>query len=132
MAADGARRLVPFSKDRKAAFVAAVAAGLNVHAACDVVGIATSTLYAQRNSDSEFARAWADALEASTAPIEERLANIAAIGAADSMATVRAAEVLLKHRDPRRYTKAPAVSAELRQTAEGGSFSVTLGTRLPD
>ena len=127
MLAEAQRRTRAISNAQKAVFIAALASGLTILDAADVADCAVSTLYRTRHADSGFALAWDDAIEASCAPIEKRLEAIALTGAPDSMATVRAAEVTLKHRAGRRYNQGSA-RVEMKSGPDGGSLSVRVGT----
>lgn len=132
MLAEGARIHLAIDTKARRVFLAALSAGLLVDDAAEVCGRSVAALYRLRNRDEAFRRDWDDAREASCAPIERRLEEIARHGAIDSMATVRAAEVSLRHRDPRRYQNAGQARVEMRTSAEGGSLSVRLGTPGPD
>ena len=131
MLADGRRRAHAIDRKSKAVFIAAIAAGLHVRDAAEICDRSVAALYRHRHLDSGFAQEWDDAMEASTAPIEERLESIALLGDPTSMATVRAAEVTLKHRAGRRYQQGGA-SVKMTQGADGSSLSVRVGTPLPD
>jgi len=127
MQREGVRRNVPLSNERKAVFIAALQSGLLILDAAEVAGVAVSTLYRTRNIEPEFARMWDDANEASLQPIEQRLESIALTGDPSSMATVRAAEVTLKHRAARRYNQG-GTRVEMKSGPDGGSLSVRVGT----
>lgn len=100
IAHDQVTRRVPLTRQRRAAFLFALSSGLTVAAAAALAGVARRTLYDFRERDPEFGREWEDALEASLAPIEARLEEIALTGDKSCMATVRAAEALLRVRHP--------------------------------
>jgi hypothetical protein len=103
MAHDHSTRAVPLTEERQDAFLLALAAGLTVSAAAALAGVARRTLYDLRDRDAEFSSRWDNALEASIGPLEARLETIALQGEMGSMATVRAAEALLRarQREPR-------------------------------
>jgi hypothetical protein len=102
IAHDQTTRSVPLTEERQNAFLLALAAGLSVSAAAALAGVARRTLYDHRENDSEFALQWENALEASIGNIEARLETIALQGDMNSMATVRAAEALLRARQRER------------------------------
>ena len=124
------RRNRPISKAMKAQFLEFLALGLPVAMICNELGIARMTVYNHRNSDEAFAKAWHRALEVRSEPIVDRLHEIAEYGSADAMATVRAAEVLLKG-TVRRFNQAPAplsASATMTKHVDGSSsFTTRIG-----
>lgn len=133
MAHDRRTAHVPLSRERREQFLAALAAGYPISVAAQIAGVAERTIYRIRGRDEAFAREWELALEASVDPIESRLAGIALTGAADSMATVRAAETLLRGRS-RRYRKdgEQGATVTLRQGETSNSISLRLGTPIPE
>jgi hypothetical protein len=104
-------RNVPFSKKRREEFLAALGEGLTVASAAQYAGVSVRNVYIHRGLDARFAEQWEDALEASLGQIEERLMEIALYGEMNSMATVRAAEALLRRRE-RQRTIEKATQAE--------------------
>lgn len=120
----------PLTKAAKADFLRLVAAGMPVFDIAVLLKVSRGTFYNHRNVDPDFAQAWERALEMRYTPIEDRLADIAVSGAPEAMATVRAAEVLLKG-SIRRYNQAPAstqVSAKMTKHSDGSaSFETRLG-----
>ncbi len=108
IAHDQATRSVPLTEESQDAFLLALASGLSVSAAAALAGVARRTHYNHRESDGDFALHWDNALEASIDCIEARLETIVLQGDMSSMATVRAAEALLRARmrepRPRRDT----------------------------
>ncbi|MEY4761790.1 MAG: hypothetical protein RLZZ200_1646 [Pseudomonadota bacterium] len=134
---DLAKRGVPASKERKALWCALLAAGVSVADTAALVGISRSTMYRQRYKDPAFAADWDAALEMSIDPIEQRLKDISLTGPVDSMATVRAAEILLKGRSSRYAQGGPARGLKVESKTGGDGtkeFSVTLLDRggFPD
>jgi len=125
---DRAHAKMPLTKRARADFITLLSAGVPVQEICSRLQLASRTLYDARHADPEFNRLWEDAIERRYLPIEDRLASIARSGDPSSMATVRAAEVLLKG-SIRRYSQSPATnaSAKLTQHADG---SKTFETRL--
>jgi hypothetical protein len=123
MATDQRARGVAASKARCDAFILAVASGLPVITAASLAGVPRRTLYDLRERDEEFARRWDDALEQSLSNVETRLEEIALTGPATSMATVRAAEALLRIR----YRPvAPKTKSVARFTRKDGDKTVIL------
>lgn len=122
-----------FTKKAEADFLGLFASGMPVHDACQMLQISSATLYLRRKLKPEFAELWEEARERRYLPVEDRLADIAMTGEPSSMATVRAAEVLLKGSGIARYNSAPrqTASATVKQTAEGGQLSVSIGTPGP-
>jgi hypothetical protein len=118
MTHDEGTRAVPLSKQRRDGFLLALAAGLPVTAAAALAGVSRRTLYDYRRRDEEFAEQWDDALEASLGPIEARLERVAIEGDANSMATVRAAEALLRVRH-RQYRPSEGRSTSVRRNDKG-------------
>lgn len=120
----------PISKASKALFIQGLAAGVPITVISEKLEIGRIAFYRLRRADSEFAQAWDDALEIRAEPIIDRLADIAESGAADAMATVRAAEVLLRG-TVKRFNQAPAstqVSAKMTKHSDGSaSFETRLG-----
>lgn len=55
---------VPLTKQRREAFLVALASGLSVTSAAALAGVARRTVYRHRERDSDFAQAWEDAVEA--------------------------------------------------------------------
>ncbi|MEZ4494692.1 MAG: helix-turn-helix domain-containing protein [Dehalococcoidia bacterium] len=91
----------PISAEQKALVVDAIAAGLSLRAACDLAGVHNSTIYREIRRDPEFGAAIEDARLVAASFAEERLEEIALDGPLDSIATVRAAEIVLRHRTAR-------------------------------
>lgn len=131
---DRAHRGVALSAQRRDTALAALRAGLPVSAAARLAGVSERTLYRERDRDAEFERDWAVALEAGAEAIETRLESIALIGEPGAMATVRAAETLLRGKSPRYRQSAPGVrpAAVARMETPGGTLSVSVGTPMPD
>lgn len=90
-----------------------------------------SVLYRARHADPEFDKAWTEALEAGCSPVERRLQAIALDGDPGSMATVRAAEVLLKTRH-RAHQQRPAGAVSATVDTPGGSLTVRVGHPVSD
>jgi hypothetical protein len=62
-----------FTRARKEAFLASLAACADVHASALAAGVCTSTVYSHRASDPAFAAAWREALQLGVEAIEARL-----------------------------------------------------------
>jgi hypothetical protein len=122
----------PMNRAIERNFLDLFASGVPEFQICQLLGISRGTIYQRRRRDPEFGQRWDEARESRYTPIEDRLAEIAETGDMGSMATVRAAEVLLKG-SIARYNSAPRqqASATIRQTAEGGQLSISVGTPLP-
>lgn len=105
------------SDDERAVFLVSLASGLPVDAASRMCGRAMGSLYALRRSDKAFRAEWDDALDASVAEIDERLRIIGMQGSMESMATVRALEVLRRGRSS---TERRDLALTMKQTDEEG------------
>lgn len=125
-----ALRRVPLTRESKHRFLEALSAGLAIDMAADVAGVASRTLYRERERDPAFAQEWQDALESSVSPIERRLESIALDGDPGSMATVRAAETLLRGRS-RRYNPKGDSAATVRMSQSSDSRSITVSLSGP-
>ncbi len=112
MAHDQATANVALCPERAEGFLLAVAAGLPVSAAAVLAGVSRRTLYYQRAHDPEFAEQWEDAREASLGQVESRMESIALQGEPGSMATVRAAEALVRIRQREPKARERATNAE--------------------
>lgn len=82
---------------KREAFLAAIAAGRSIAAACQAAGIARSAAYRWRDEDGEFAVAWDEALEVGTERLEDEAVRRALDGS-DTMLIF-----LLKARKPQMY-----------------------------
>ena len=123
---------VPISVERRELFLAGLRAGISVSKSCRAAGIAERTAYRERARNEVFAREWAEALEAAIEPLEERLEEIAYEGDMGSMATVRAAETLLRGRS-RRYANHPAPQqARASLDARSGTIAIQVGGGFTD
>lgn len=123
---------VPISAERRELFLAGLRAGISVSRSCRAAGIAERTAYRERGRNEAFARDWADALEAAVEPLEDRLEEIAYEGDMGSMATVRAAETLLRGRS-RRYANHPAPQqARASLDARSGTIAIQVGGGFTD
>lgn len=131
-ARDRKRAGTPLSRQDREDFLSLLASGISIDDAAEVVDRNISVLYNARKALPEFDRAWADALEVGCSPVERRLQSIALDGDAGSMATVRAAEVLLKTRHrAHQQAKSPSMSATV-EGPNGGALTVRIGTPGPD
>ncbi|MEA3054082.1 MAG: hypothetical protein QOG72_2985 [Sphingomonadales bacterium] len=70
MAEERAQRQDGFTDERKRLFLAAIAQGDSVLAACARVGVSNRTAYNHRRIDPDFARGWALARRASRLPLD--------------------------------------------------------------
>lgn len=120
----------PFTRERREAFLDALACGLTVTAAADLVGIKRTHVYHVIRTDERFAQAFHEARDLSVDFLEERLSDIALTGDPSSMATVRAAETVMRGRSAR-YQTGGRASVQLKQGEGGSSLSVSVGTPLP-
>lgn len=137
MARERRKRPTPLSAERREGFLAALAAGIPVKTAADMVGVSLSTLYREKRNSERFRQDWEAALEVGVGEIEERLRRWTMAETADGLPTVsqvRAAEVLLKSRSRRFNAPAAERQAEARLDAPNGSGSLTvrIGTPGPD
>lgn len=124
---------VAMSAERRELFILGVRAGLSISRACKLAGIAERTVYRERGRNEAFAVEWAEALEGAIEPLEDRLEEIAYTGDMSSMATVRAAETLLRGRSARYRQGGPAPQrASASVNAATGTISVSVGTPTPD
>lgn len=124
---DAAHAAMPLDDEARAHFLRLLAAGMPVFDICQVLQVSRTTVYWARNHDDEFAERWTLALEQRYTPVEDRLANIALKGSPDSMATVRAAEVLLKGGIRRYGPPPPKIATATLTSPDGRSISVQLG-----
>ena len=130
---DRAYRVAPFTKRAMRDFLDHLAGGMSVFDICRLLGVARPTVYARRRQDEEFARAWDEAIEMRYQPVADRLQDIAQYGDPSSMATVRASEILLRVNPAfSQQPKGQRATATLKQTAEGGALTVTLGAPTAD
>ena len=130
--ADRARASVPMTRARRKLFLDVLANGGSVAFACEAAGISGYTAYRARRLDPKFAEAWAEAIEASCAPLEEALMQTAIYAPLDSMARVRAAESLLAARSPAYRRGGGGAAVTMRRNADGDSITLALGTPGPD
>lgn len=137
MARERRKRPTPLSAERREGFLAALAAGMTVQQAADMVGVSLSTLYREKRNSTRFRDDWDAALEVGVGEIEERLRRWVEAQTDDGLPTVaqvRSAEVLLKSRS-RRFN-APneprEASARLDAPNGTGSLTVRIGTPGPD
>lgn len=115
-------RLVPLTKERRERFLSILACGWTVSKSAQMAGVAERTLYDARARDEDFRERWQLALEASVEPLEERLGQIAYEGDLNSMAAVKAAELLLGKRDRAyRRDRTMPITARLRQRGDDGT-----------
>ena len=130
---DRAYRTAPFTKRARLDFLEALAGGMPVFDICVLLGVSRRTVYRQRQTDQDFAREWDEAIEMRYQPVADRLQDIAQYGDPSSMATVRASEILLRVNPAfGAQPKGQRATATLRQTAEGGALTVTLGAPTAD
>src|SRR5688500_5248678 len=101
----------PASKEAKIGFLLALGAGLSVQAAAAIVGVAEQTLRRERSRDDDFREQWEWAIEARSEPVEDRLQDIAMTGDAGSMATIKAAHIILQASNPRHRNRTTVTSA---------------------
>ena len=138
VAAERARRELrarprPITRECREIFLASLTAGLAVDDAAAAADRSIGGFYAMRDRDPEFARRWADAIEASCGGIERALEDTLHRAPLDSMARVRAAEVLLKTRHPaHRSGSSQQQRAQAKIESAGGSMSVSIGMPGPD
>ena len=120
-----------FDRKRRRAFIELLAAGLTFSQAARRVGMTASYLHSLRRQEPAFDEACVAAIELGCDPVVERLQAIALHGKAESMATVRAAEILLqKHPEYRR--SGGSVRMEKRD-ADGNVWRLSAGTNgIPD
>lgn len=109
-----------FDKRRRRAFIEALAAGATFSEAAAAVGITANRIHHVKAEDPKFAEACALAIEAGADPVLGRMQAIARFGKAESMATVRAAEVYLKAVHPA-FRDARAASVTISRTHPDGS-----------
>ena len=127
-----ARKHVPLTKERREGFLEAIRCGVTTTRAADLVGVSRRAIYAALERDETFRRQYDDARDIAAEVIEARLEEIAMSGDRNSMATVRAAEVLLKGRS-QRYRPPQPGSTKVTSAVEGrGVMSVQIGSPGPD
>ena len=87
------------TEEKKAAFIEALRETYTVWSACKLVGIGSrSTVYAWRESDEAFAKAWDEAMESAVDALEENMYKKALSGK-DTVATI----FMLKGGRPEKY-----------------------------
>lgn len=84
-------------RDWRPAFLAKFRETGTVYSACKASGVARSHVYRERQSNEEFALAWADVEEDLVDTLEQKALEVALTG------EVRMLEFLLRHRRPERY-----------------------------
>lgn len=130
-----ALRAVRFDKVRQEVYLAAIAAGVPQHvAAVTVAGVSPSTPQWHARHDPEFKAALEEAWAIRSSKMEERLENIAMDGDPGSMATVRAAETVLKSRAGAFTPKVPgAARVDITRRPDGTqSMSASVGNFMID
>ena len=121
-----------FNKQRRKAFIELLAAGLTFSQSARTVGLTASYLHHLRRLDPAFDEACVSAIELGTDPVVERLTAIALHGDPGSMATVRAAETVLKGRNAAYRDRSGSVRIE-RRDADGNTWKLSAGTSgIPD
>jgi len=120
----------PLSHEQAEALLDAIAEGMSISQACRALGIRPNEVLRHAAMDEEFALALHIARDLSAEPIEERLSDIALNGDPTSMATVRAAEILLKGKSDR-YNRRFSTSTQVDLKTGGGRLRVRVGTPLP-
>lgn len=101
-------------------------------AAARQVGLTASYLHSLRRQDAAFDEACVSAVELGTDPVVERLTAIALHGDPGAMATVRAAETVLKGRNAAYRDRGGSVRME-RKDADGNVWRLSAGTNgIPD
>ncbi|GAA4044996.1 helix-turn-helix domain-containing protein [Parerythrobacter jejuensis] len=76
---------LPFTRERRALFLQALAATGNVRAACERVGVSRPTVYDWRRRDAAFARGWEAAIVSAREEAEGELADRAMNGWAETV-----------------------------------------------
>jgi len=123
------------TREQRDAFLVMLSVGMGMKESAAAAGCSPTALHAMRRRDRAFAAAWDDALDISLDAIDRRLMTIALHGKAESMATVRAAEILKRGRArAERRDLAQAQALEVRTNGADGSLSVRYvsATPLPD
>lgn len=122
-------RHLPLTKGAREQLLAGIAVGMRVSDACRMAGVAERTAYDYRARDPQFLADWEAALEASCEGIEASLEEVVFDAPADSMARVKAAEVLLQARN-RRYRRdnQNARAVLTQKDADGSSKSIMISS----
>lgn len=121
-----------FDKRRRRLFIEYLAEGLSQSQAARQVGASNSYIWQLRKAQPEFDEACMAAIEIGTDPIVERFTAIALHGNPESMATVRAGEVVLKGRNAAYRDKGGSVRLE-RRHPDGTVDRISAGSNgIPD
>ena len=126
------RRGVAISREAREAFLILVGAGVGIDMAAQLAGPAPATFYALRKREPDFRRQWEEARELSLDAIHDRLYEIGMHGKPDSMATVRALEILERARDPRQQRSPSVTLASTDADGQPRSITFRMATPLPD
>lgn len=119
-------------RKRRKIVVELLASGLTIAQAARQVGLSSYQVHAARRSSPEFDEACTIAIELGTDPIVERFQAIALHGNPESMATIRAGEVVLKGRNRAYNDKGGSVRLE-RRHPDGTVDRITAGANgIPD
>jgi hypothetical protein len=116
-------------------FLELLALAKPVRASAQAVGINVRTFYELRRREPWFAEAWEDAREHAVGDIEEALRESAIKAPLDSMARVRAGEVLLKRFVPgfgQPRVPLPQQATATIDAGDGRQLRVSVGTPIPD
>ena len=112
----------------RANFIKLLTEGMTISAAAQRTGTTSWAIASLRRSHPEFDQCVHDAIELGTEAVQARLREIALTGDAESMATVRAAEVYLKgthsaYRPPNNPRRASAKIT--RVDADGNTYTIS-------
>jgi hypothetical protein len=126
------RKGLAITREAREAFLILVGAGVGIDLAAQIAGPTPSTFYNLRRRDPDFRRSWEEARELSLDAIHDRLYEIGMSGKPDSMATVRALEILERARDPRQQRSPSVTLASTDDDGRPRAITFRMNTPLPD
>src|ERR1700733_4143673 len=115
---------------KRRAFLAAIAAGNSVSAACHAAGLSRSVAYSWRDCDGNFADAWGEALECGTERLEDEAVRRALESSDTMLIFLLKARKPAVYREPRAAIMAMSSSPEeMRSLVEESRRFDTIGKR---
>ena len=132
LAENSAITRVTLDKRRRKRVIEYLAAGLTISQAAQRIGMTPTTIHRARRESPEFDDAVIAAIEIGTDPVVERFVAIAMHGNPESMATIRAGEVVLKGRNAAYRDRGGSVRMEKRDP-DGTTYRISASANgVPD
>lgn len=132
LAENSAITRVTLDKRRRKRVIEYLAAGLSISQAAQRIGMTPTTIHRARRESPEFDDAVIAAIEIGTDPVVERFVAIAMHGNPESMATIRAGEVVLKGRNAAYRDRGGSVRMEKRDP-DGTTYRISASANgVPD